>query len=188
MTEQQEGERGGVSPPSESPKPETGGLTPPCSPGKPRRLRLVIGVVLLGILAGFGTWFFFIRDAEPKNDLERLAGDWQIAYAGRDTQNVVIVEGDHWQHQAGPMEGKAYRIVLNEVANPREIDLELIDARKMVGPPVKLHGVYAFENSKTVRLRINPGIQPRPKTLDDPDAMEWVLTRVKLQPASDSGR
>jgi uncharacterized protein (TIGR03067 family) len=130
---------------------------------------LLVVVTLLGVLVGFGTWFFFIRDAEPKNDLERFAGDWQVSFAGRDTQNVISVAGDRWQHQAGPTEGKAFRITLNETANPREIDLEWVDAPKLVGPPVKLHGVYAFESNKTVRLRI------------DPDAMEWVLTRVKLQ-------
>ncbi|MCE9563637.1 MAG: hypothetical protein K8U57_16475 [Planctomycetes bacterium] len=143
---------------------------------------------MLGVLAGFGAWFFFIRESEPKNDLERFAGDWQVSFAGRDTQNVIIIQGDQWQHQAGPVEGKAYRITLNEAVNPREIDLEQIETRKMVGPLPKLRGVYAFENNKTVRLRINPGPQPRPKSLDDPDAMEWVLTRVKLQEAPGLGK
>ncbi len=179
-----EGERGGVSPPSlgESERQKLGGLTPPRSP-RPRRLRLVAVVTVLGVFAGFATWYFLIRAPEPRNDVERFRGDWQIAIAGRDTPNVIRVEGDRWQYQAGPTDGKAFRLTLSEAASPREIELELIDAPKLVGPPVKIRGVYVFDGNNTARLRINPAPQPRPTTLDDPDAMEWVLTRVKLQPA-----
>jgi len=156
--------------------------------GSPRKLRLLGAVVLLGVLAGFATWYAFIREAEPRNDLERFKGDWQVSVAGRDTPNVVRVEGDRWQYQAGPTDGKTYRLTVNEGADPREIELELIDAPKLKGPAVKIRGVYAFDGNNTVRLRINPATQPRPKTLDDTDAMEWVLTRVKLQEAPIPGR
>ena len=158
------------------------------SRGSPRKLRLLAAVVLLGVLAGFATWYAFIREPAPTNDLERFKGDWQVSVAGRDTPNVVRVEGDRWQYQAGPTDGKAYRLTVNEAADPREIELELIDAPKLKGPPVKIRGVYAFDGNNTVRLRINPATQPRPKTLDDTDAMEWVLTRVKLQEAPEPGR
>ena len=136
------------------------------------------------MLAGFATWFFFIREGEPKNDAERIRGDWQIAIAGRDTPNAVIVAGDRWEHQGG----KAYRVTLNEAADPREITLELLDAPKFKGPAVMMHGVYAFEGNNKLRIRIVPGTQPRPKSLDDPDVPEQVLTRVKLEAAPEPGR
>ncbi|MBA4188181.1 MAG: hypothetical protein C0467_09205 [Planctomycetaceae bacterium] len=139
---------------------------------------------MLGIVAGLGMWFFFIREGEPRNDLERLRGDWQIAIAGRDTPNAVSVASDRWEHQGG----KAYRVTLNEATDPRGIELELVDAPKLVGPAVKLHGVYAFDGNNKVRIRMAPGTQPRPKTLDDNESPEWVLTRVKLQEAPGHGR
>src|SRR5262249_40386832 len=160
-------------------------LTHPRSPQtSKKRRRLFIALGLVGVLTGFAVWFAFIREPEPKNDAERLRGDWQIAIAGRDTPNAVIVTGDRWEHQRG----KAYRVTLNEVADPREITLELLDAPKLKGPAVMMHGVYAFEGNSKVRIRIAPGTQPRPQSLDDPDATEWVLTRVKLEPAPEQGK
>jgi uncharacterized protein (TIGR03067 family) len=168
--------------------PATRPEAPPPSPARgegknQRKLRwLVVGA--LGLLVAAAAWFFLIRTTEPRNDGERFQGDWQIAVAGRNTPNAVTVAGDRWEN----LGGKAYRLTLNETADPREIDLELIDAPKMTGPAVKLHGVYAFEGNGTVRMRVAPGTQPRPKSLDAADAPEWVLTRVKLQEAPGLGR
>jgi hypothetical protein len=43
-----------------------------------------------------------------------------------------------------------------------------------------LHGIYAFASTSTVRVRVNDLSEPRPTTLDDPEAVVWELTRVKL--------
>ncbi|VTT97680.1 unnamed protein product [Gemmataceae bacterium] len=167
--------------------PSPGGEAPPPSPARgegknPRKRRLALVALVLAAVAVAG--YFALRTTEPRNDGERFQGDWQIAVAGRNTPNAVTVTGDRWEN----LGGKAYRLTLNEAADPREIDLELIDAPKMTGPAVKLHGVYAFEGNNTVRMRVAPGTQPRPKSLDAADVPEWVLTRVKLQEAPGPGR
>ncbi|WP_439626920.1 hypothetical protein [Gemmata sp.] len=172
---------GGAIPPS---RPEAPPPSPARGEGKNQRKRRWLVVGSLGLLVAVGAWYFLIRTTEPRNDGERFQGDWQIAVAGRNTPNAVTVAGDRWEN----LGGKAYRLTLNEAADPREIDLELIDAPKMTGPAVKLHGVYAFEGNATVRMRLAPGTQPRPKSLDAADASEWVLTRVKLQEAPGPGR
>ncbi|MFO0823094.1 MAG: hypothetical protein U0792_08230 [Gemmataceae bacterium] len=139
---------------------------------------------MFSLLAGFAVWFLFPMEREPRNDAERLVGEWQITIAGRPTPNAVIVTGDRWEHHGG----KAYRVTLNETADPREITLEQVDGPRVKGPPVKMHGVYAFDNSNKFRIRVLPATEPRPKTLDDPEAPEWVLTRVKLEPVPQPGK
>ena len=51
-------------------------------------------------------------------------------------------------------------MTLNESANPKQIDLDLIDTKGLRGAAVKLHGVYAFDNNKTVRIRLDPALEP----------------------------
>jgi uncharacterized protein (TIGR03067 family) len=127
-------------------------------------------------------WFFLIREPEPGNDLERFRGDWQISFAGRLSPNVVRVEGDHWRYQAGATEGKAYRILLNESAVPKQIDLEPLETAGIRGRLPRLHGIYAFDGNSAVRVRLNDMTEPRPQTLDEPDAIVWTLNRVKFEP------
>jgi uncharacterized protein (TIGR03067 family) len=168
--------------------PSPGGEAPPPSPSrgegkKGRRFVRLAAVALLLAVGGFPVWYFAIREPEPRNDLERFQGDWKLTVGGRDTPNAVRVAGDRWQYVAGGEDGKAYRLTLNEAADPKQIDLELLDTVGLRGAPVKMHGVYAFDGNKTVRVRIEPALLPRPATLDDPDAVVWVLTKVKIEPA-----
>jgi uncharacterized protein (TIGR03067 family) len=154
-------------------------------PGKKRRLAAVAALLALAVaLAAVAVWYFAIREREPRNDLERFQGDWQIAVATggepRRTNNAIRVTGDRWEYVTDATT-KAYRVTLNETANPKEIDLELLDVAGLRGARVKMHGVYAFDGNKTVRVRINVTTEPRPATLDEPDANVWVLTKVKLE-------
>ncbi|MBA4062490.1 MAG: hypothetical protein C0501_02060 [Isosphaera sp.] len=146
-------------------------------------MALPAAVVVLGAAAGFAAWFFLIHEPEPRTDLERFRGDWQIAVGGRTTPNVVTVAGDRWESSAAGVAGRAYRITLNEAADPKEIDLDPVDVANLVGRIPKLHGVYAFDGRSTVRVRVGDTTEPRPRTLDDPDHPGWVLTRVKVEPA-----
>jgi uncharacterized protein (TIGR03067 family) len=148
-----------------------------------QRLRVYIAT-LIGLLAvvGFAVWYFAIREPEPRNDMERFQGAWQIATAERgDTPVVVEVNGDQWQSVANAVKGKAYRLTLNESVNPKEIDLDPVDTAGLVGPSPRLHGIYAFENNRKVKVVLNPGVLPRPKTFEEADAVVWMLTRVKLE-------
>jgi uncharacterized protein (TIGR03067 family) len=135
----------------------------------------LVGVV---VVVGFAAWFFFLRG--PRNDLERFEGDWQVSVHDRVTPMVFRVQEDRWQSHANGVDGPAYRISLNETANPKEIDLDLIDTSNIRGPNPKLHGIYAFEG-ETLRVRVNDTSEPRPTTFDDPDAVVWVLSRVRLE-------
>ena len=172
---------GAAVPAAPEAKPAAGTAAPPGK--KPRRLRLAAAIALLLAAGGFAVWYFAVREPEPRNDLERFQGDWKLTIDGRDTPNAVRIAGDRWQYVAGGADGKAYRLTLNEAADPKQIDLELLDTAGLRGAPVKMHGVYAFDGNKTVRVRIEPAILPRPTTLDDPDAVVWVLTKVKIEPA-----
>jgi uncharacterized protein (TIGR03067 family) len=154
------------------------------SPKQASRSRLVWLAALVAVvvaLGGFAVWYFLIRQPEPRNDLERFEGDWAMTVAGVEKPTVIRVKGDRWEWTANAVEGKAYRVTLNETANPKEIDLDPIDPPRMIGPVPRLYGVYAFDGN-TVRVRLSDATQPRPKTLDDPDAIVWVLTKVKLEP------
>jgi uncharacterized protein (TIGR03067 family) len=137
------------------------------------------------VVAGFAVWYFLFRG--PANDLEAFQGDWQVTVAGRETANVIQVEGDRWQAVANGVPARAYRITLNESANPKEIDLDPIDDAKYVGPRPKLYGIYTIDGN-TARVRLGDTTQPRPKTLDDPDAVVLTLKKVKLEPAPKPGK
>jgi uncharacterized protein (TIGR03067 family) len=135
-----------------------------------------VGGVAGVVLVGFAVWYFAIREPEPRNDLERFAGDWKVIANDRESNLAVRVSGDRWEYVGG----KAYRITLNESASPKEIDLEPLDLPKLVGPSPRLHGIYAFDDNKTARVVLGPAILPRAKSLDDTDAI-LVLTKVKLE-------
>ena len=142
--------------------------------GKRWLLRLGPIVALLAV-GGAAVWCFAFRESEPKNDLERFQGEWRITRDGKDTPNAVRVSGDTWEYVGG----KAYRMTLNEPA--KEIDLELIDTTGLVGAAVKMHGLYAFTDNRTVRVLIRDTSRRRPTVLDDPDEVSLVLKRVKLE-------
>jgi uncharacterized protein (TIGR03067 family) len=156
----------------------------PAGVPKPERQHLrVYLAALVGLLAvgGFAAWYFLIREPEPRDDMERFQGAWQISIAGRDTPVVVQVKAEHWLSVANAVEGKAYRLTVNESVNPKEIDLEPVDTAGLIGPTPRLHGIYAFENNRKVRVALNPGVLPRPTTFEGADAVVWMLTRVKLE-------
>jgi len=153
-----------------------------------RRLRRRLILVALASVVGFAVWYFAIREPEPRNDFERFQGDWKLTNSRQNSsdasdadeaevRSAVQIIGDRWQHLPG---GKAFRITLNESANPKEIDLELLDVTGLKGGAVKMRGVYTFSDNKTVRVGVKDATQPRPKSLDDADATDWVLTKVKL--------
>jgi hypothetical protein len=143
------------------------------------RLALVVAVLAVG---GAAAWYFALREPEPRNDRERFQGEWQVSRDGHDTPNVIRVTGDTWEY----IGGKAYRMTLNESA--KEIDLELIDSSGLVGAAVKMQGIYAFTDNRSVRVLIRPAQRARPKTLDDPDEVPLELKRVKLGRNEESGR
>jgi len=173
MSEIQHGAPGASTPPVEAAAPTRGADTPR-SPGR-RLVRLaIVGVLALGAIA-VGYWGIY-----PSSDLERFQGDWQVSIAGRPTPTVIRIHGDTWQSIANAVEGKPYRITLNTASNPRQIDLDPMETTGLRGPLPKLHGIYAFASTSTVRVRVNDLSEPRPTTLDDPEAVVWELTRVKL--------
>jgi uncharacterized protein (TIGR03067 family) len=138
--------------------------------------------------AGLAIWYWGIRTPESRDDLGRLQGDWKLTIAGRpgpesdaDTaQWVVRISGDRWKYIAGGREAKTYRITLHEEKSPKEIELTLLDAAGNPAGRYGSHGVYAIEDH-TVRVLVKPLNEPWPKDLDDPNAIVWVLNRVKLQ-------
>ena len=142
------------------------------------RLAPIIALLAIG---GAAVWYFALREPEPRNDLERFQGEWQITRDGKDTPNAVRVNGDTWEYVGG----KAYRMTLNEPA--KEIDLELIEMFRLVGAPVKMHGLYAFTDNRTVRVLIRDTSRPRPKSLDDLDELPLELRKVKLERSPRTG-
>lgn len=153
-----------------------------------RRTLVRAAVVLLAGGVAFAAWYFLVREPEPRNDLERFRGEWRLARewekAGGDdaVRTAVRVTDDRWQYLHGGGDGREYRITLNEQADPKEIDLDLIETRKLAGAAVRMRGVYRFDDDRTVRVRFGVGGEPRPKALDEPDAVVLVLTKVKLEP------
>jgi uncharacterized protein (TIGR03067 family) len=159
---------------SSFPSPSGGG-------GRRRGLRraAIIGL-LAGTVAAAVVWFVVFREPEPKNDFERFQGDWKLSTPSRPDITFVRVSGDRWQYISNGEEARAYRLTLNESANPKQIDLDLIDTKGLRGAAVKLHGIYAFDNNKTTRVSLDPALEPRPTTLDD-DELVRVMTKVKLE-------
>jgi uncharacterized protein (TIGR03067 family) len=145
-------------------------------------MSLVAVALLLLVALGTAVWYFALHEPEPRNDLERFQGEWQITRDGKDTPNAVRVNGDTWEYVGG----KAYRMTLNQSA--KEIDLELIDTTGLVGAAVRMHGLYSFTDNRTVRVLIHDAHRPRPTTLDDPDEVPLVLRKVKLDQETQGGR
>jgi len=153
------------------------------SPGKQgRRLlrRAAITGLLTGLAAAVAVWFFVFREPEPKNDFERFQGEWKLGTPDRPEITFIRIEGDRWQYISNGQEARAYRMTLNETTNPKQVDLELIDTQGLRGMQPKLHGVYAFDGNKTVRVRLDPAVELRPTTLDDEELVK-VMTKVKLE-------
>lgn len=155
--------------------------------GQPRRhrsRRTVAVLLVLAILAGSGVWYGWL--SSPTNDLGRFQGEWKLIDArqppaGPDEVRVgVRVSGDTWQYVTAGHNGKAFRLRLNEGTTPQQIELELLDTAGLKGPPVRLHGVYQFDGPDRVRVRVRAASEPRPESLDDPEATDWVLTRARL--------
>ncbi len=172
---------GAITPPAGStshPLPDGRG-----SPGKGRGL-LVAGIALLLALIVAVLWFAFSGNREPGDDLARLQGVWKVTAYGRETQASIRVDGDRWTYSAGGMEGHSYRLTLRPDANPKEIDLVLLDnagqpvafthgAKK--GSPVSFRGVYSIKD-ETLRVVLAPGMEPRPTAIDGDGSM--TLTRT----------
>lgn len=162
------------------------------APQRPRRRlgKVAAFVLLLGVCVA-AVWYWGFYEPEPKDDLGRFQGDWKltIGASGENEEEesplrAIRITGDRWQFLAGgrEIEGKTFRITLNETVNPKEIELTLLDA---TGDPVgryRSHGVYTIDR-KTARVLVEPVNKPRPTSLDNPgpDANVWVLTKVKLQ-------
>lgn len=153
-------------------------------PRRHRSRRTVAVLLVLAILAGSGVWYGWL--SSPADDLKRFQGEWKLTDArqppaGPDEVRVgVRVAGDTWQYVAAGRDGKAFRLRLNEGTTPKQIELELLDAAGLKGPPVRLHGVYQFDGPDRVRVRVRAANEPRPESLDDPEATDWVLTRARL--------
>jgi uncharacterized protein (TIGR03067 family) len=141
------------------------------------------------VAAGFALWYAVFRDAAPKDDLGRLQGEWRVTRPGGapgqdDSQTLIRVEGDRWSYVVGGREATAWRLVLNAAADPKEIDLTLIERNgepvpaPRSGPEPRQLGIYAIDGD-TVRWARNPAGGPdgRPKSLDDPATV--TLTRVR---------
>jgi uncharacterized protein (TIGR03067 family) len=155
---------------------------------KPSRLGRVMLVVLSPGICVLAVWYWGIREPEPKDDLGRFQGDWKLVIGGRNEEEnedepprtAVRITGDRWQYLAAGREGKAYRIKLNETADPKEIEMILLDAE---GNPVggyRSYGVYTIDR-KTARVLVLPVNKPRPTDFNHPDSVVWELSKVKLQ-------
>jgi uncharacterized protein (TIGR03067 family) len=154
----------------------------------PKWLVKTLAFVLILMGCGGATWYWGIREPEPKDDLGRFQGEWFQTFGERDvkqkTENspalAVRIAGDVWQFLVDGKEKNSFRISLNETVSPKEIELIRIDNR---GNPIgeyRSHGIYTIDR-KTARIVAAPVNLPRPKDFDSPDSVVWVLTRVKLE-------
>jgi uncharacterized protein (TIGR03067 family) len=136
---------------------------------------------------GFAVWYFAIRTPEPKDDLGRFQGEWQLAVpaVGRDRQPAarlkpvtVRVTGDRWVYVADGKEAGRYAITLRPAASPKEIDLVQLGPDDRPTANV-LRGVYTIDRDRA-RVVTAPGDEPRPTELDAADGPPgWILERVK---------
>jgi uncharacterized protein (TIGR03067 family) len=97
---------------------------------------------------------------------------------------AVRITGDCWQYLAAGSVGKTYRITLDETTNPKQIELTLLDADGNPLGGYRSHGIYSIDR-KTARVLVEPVNKPRPTNLDQPDALVWTLTKVKLQTSTE---
>ncbi len=153
-----------------------------------RYRRLLVGLGVLAAVAVLAVYFFLTG---PTNDLERFQGEWKLTDARQaptsddEVRVGVRITADTWQYVTTGPGGKAYRMTLNEMTDPKEIDLELIDTTGLKGGTVLLRGIYAFEGNNRARVRVRDANEPRPQSWDDPDATDWVLSKVRLRPATE---
>jgi uncharacterized protein (TIGR03067 family) len=162
------------------------------TPPKPRDRRpLALAVAALAIVAATVAAYFVLR--EPKDDMERLQGEWAIQLPREEGTEggasgpplLVRVKGDRWVYVAGGEERSFFRVKLNEAANPKEIDLTRTTPD---GKPasstndrgqqeaVVMRGVYAIDK-KTLKVSLAPGTQPRPTDLTAPHPAVQTLTK-----------
>ncbi len=153
-----------------------------------RRFGRLAAIVLFVGTCGAAVWYWGFHEPEPKDDLGRFQGDWKQTAGGREEHEggeknpgvAIRITGDRWQYFSGGKERKVFRITLNESASPKEIDLTLLDSS---GNPVGgygSHGIYTVDR-KSARVVLEPVNKSRPKDFDNPDAVVWVLTRVKFE-------
>jgi uncharacterized protein (TIGR03067 family) len=178
--------------PSPSPPPIGEGFDlPPSSQlgkGAARGVGLrVAAVVVLLAVGGAAVWYFLLRDSGPANDLQRFQGEWKYCTPNRPDVTFVRIEADRWTFISNGVEARAYRMTLVESTKPKQIDLDLIDVEGLRGTIPKLHGIYEFDGDITVRIRTDPGDDPRPTTLDDTDRVR-VMTKVKLDRKPQPGK
>ena len=168
------------------PTADTGGLTPRRS-----RRPLWLALAAAGIVVTTAVAYFALR--EPKDDTGRLQGEWLIQVPREEGTEggasgpplMVRITGDRWQYVAGGQDRQAFRITLNEAANPKEIDLTGLTpdgkAASVTGDRGKqeafvMRGVYAIDK-KTLKVSLAPGNQPRPTALTAPHPLVQTLTK-----------
>jgi uncharacterized protein (TIGR03067 family) len=159
---------------------------------RPKRTRVWVAVVALVLLAGVAL-FFALRG--PKNDLERLQGEWVIQVPRMDGSEggtsgpplMVRVTGDRLAYVAGGEERSFFQVSLNEAANPKEIVLTRVtpegkaaSAMNAQGKQeaVALRGVYRIEKA-TLKLALAPPDRSATTNLDDPPPLVQTLSRRK---------
>ena len=150
-----------------------------------RRLALAVSAA-----AAFGVWYFALRTPEPKDDLSRFQGQWQLAVpaAGRDNRPTarvvpgvtIRVTGDRWVYLDNGKEQKRYAVALRPEANPKEIDLVMLGPNDEPTAFV-IRGVYAIDRDRA-KVAHAPNPDPRPATADETDpgfnGSVWLLERV----------
>lgn len=140
-----------------------------------RWLLLVLSLATLtGILSAAGVRAP-LRRWLPRDDYDRFQGTWRILIDDRETPHRLCIENHRWQylHDEGT---RTYRLELDMTASPRQLRLELLDTRGLIGPVPRLHGLYAFESRNQVRLCLLPATEPLPP---DWDQAELTLTLLR---------
>lgn len=164
---------------------EAPAVTPPAPKPKAspfRALAVAAGLVLVGL----GVWYFALRG--PTDDPGRWRGEWQVSVrtVGPDGQlaqlarpGVTIrVTGTEWQYRFGEKDAKRYTAVLRPEANPKEVDLTMLDRE---GKPTQfvLRGIYELERNRA-RVATAPDPDPRPTEFEAADGgTVWLLHRVE---------
>ena len=161
----------------------------PAVPAKTTRKRVAIWAVVV-VVAGVGA-FFALRG--PKNDLERLQGEWVIQLPREEGTEggtsgpplMVRVTGDRWAYVAGGQERSFFKVALNEAANPKEIELTRLtpdgqpaSATNARGKQeaVVMRGVYAIDKT-TAKVALAPAGQETPTSLDAAHPVVQTLTK-----------
>lgn len=157
----------------------------PISRRWPRWLAGVALVVLLLGVSGGSIWYWFVREPEPSDDLGRFQGDWKLTTREGDGEDegrtiAVRITGDRWHSVSADKEIPIFRMVVNETASPKEINLTRLDAQGNPLGEYGSHGIYTIDR-KTARLAVDPVSKRRPKEFDNPESVLWILTRVRIE-------